>query len=583
MRATFESAVVIAALLLAGIAPSNVHAVDMDKLHREAFTQWTRWIDSRDTEKRRIAAENLRGFGDQPQTVPLLVAALPDKDGEVRRLAASSLWTLADRKIDIGAAVPALRARLDDLSPAVRVQAAGALERSGVDPADLVAARRSVLQQGDWFDVALATRDLIGSVDGAELVAPLLRSLHDGPRTRDDDRFDAEDVLAPLVQRGGPAAVAGLMQALDDPRLPKRGLIAALGGLDPAPAGWRDALLRASKDADPAVRAAAARQLRTLVERRSAGNDWVAPMLPLLRDPDADVRSAAAGLFRAAGGEAHPAVDPLLALLAEEQDEDVRRVAIEAIGAIGDASESYDRGIKADIATRARPTLERLAADSRLDEDSREAAQKALRSIATGTATHTKPLVASAPGDDAALQRLRERNIEFTEDAFWRALGERDEATVLDMLAAGLSPQSITADGMPALHFMLMSGCDYGRPTADATRRIVAALLAHGADPNQREPGGDNPALHRASSCDAALIRQLIAAKAKVGAKNASQISAFPLFVVTSPGAAAALLDAGYRPDAKERITVQAMLEGERDPAKRKLLVRALATGNVEK
>ena len=584
MRVAIGSAFIGIALLLLTLVSPPVRAVDMDKLHREAFTQWTRWIVSRDEEKRRIAAKSLGGFGEQPQTVTLLATALPDKDAEVRRLAASSLWTLADDKIDIGTAVPALRARLNDVSPAVRVQAAGALERSGVDPAELVAARRGVLSQGDWFDVALATRDLIGSIDGAELVAPLLQSLHDGPRTRDDDRFDAEDVLEPLAQRGGAGAVAGLMRALDDPRLPKVALLDALGSLDPAPDGWRDALLRTAREPEPAARVSAARHLRTLVQRRAAGSDWVAPMLPLLRDADADVRATTSALFGAGAGEAHAAVDSLLDLLAQERDDGVRHAAVVALGAIGNASESFDRRIKADIATRARPTLERIAADAGQDEDTREAAQEALQAITGGTATHTKPLVTSAPGDAAALQRLRERDIEFTEDAFWRALGERDVQTVQDMLDAGFSPQSISADGMPALHFIVMVGCDYNQPTADETRRIVAALIAHGANPNQREPGGDNPALHRASSCDAALVKQLIAAKADIRARNASQLTAFPLFVVTSPGAAAALLDAGYRPDAKERVTVQAMLDGERDPAKRKVLARALAvSGGVEK
>ena len=176
------------------------------------------------------------------------------------------------------------------------------------------------------------------------------------------------------------------------------------------------------------------------------------------------------------------------------------------------------------------------------------------------------------------MQRLRARNIEFTEDAFWRALGDRDVQTVEDLLDAGLSPTSIDADGMPPLHVIVMSGCDYGKPTADATRRIVAALLARGADPNQRDSAGGNPVLHRASSCDATLVRQLIAAKADLRAKNAMQLSAFTLFVIGSPDAAAALLDAGYRPDAKERVTVKAMHDAERDPAKRKVLARALGS-----
>src|SRR5690606_36068276 len=130
----------------------------------------------------------------------------------------------------------------------------------------------------------------------------------------------------------------------------------------------------------------------------------------------------------------------------------------------------------------------------------------------SGSATHTKVLTTTTRGDDAAMQRLRARSIEFTEDAFWRALGERDVATVEDLLAAGLSPNTISADGMPPLHLVVMAGCDHGQPTAEATRRIVAALIAHGADPNQRDRAGGNPVLHRASSCDASLVRQLIAA-----------------------------------------------------------------------
>jgi len=123
----------------------------------------------------------------------------------------------------------------------------------------------------------------------------------------------------------------------------------------------------------------------------------------------------------------------------------------------------------------------------------------------------------------------------------------------------------------------LMSGCDYGQPTAEATHRIVALLIARGADPNQREPGGDNPALHRATSCDGALVKQLLAAKADPRARNGSGLSAFPSFVLTSASGAAALLDGGYRPDAKERATLQSMLAAERDPARKKLLTRALA------
>ena len=566
----------VPAALLGWNAPAPAVSPEWEKLHREAYQQWTRWIASRDEEKRRAAAENLSGFKDEAGTVGLLVSVLADRDDEVRRHAAASLWKLADDEADITAAHAALRARLLDPLPSVRVQAAGALEKSGVDPAELVDARRSVLAQGDWFDVALAARDLIGSVDGAELVDPLLLSLREMPPTRDEDEFDAGDVLTPLVERGGASVLPELMRALNDPALPKVPLLDALGRANPAPAGWRDALLRAARDPEARTRAAAAEQLQALLERGGAGSGWIEPMLPLLQDRYAEVREAVCDLFAEARGDAHPAVDGLVALLRTEPEADVRRSAVRALAAIGNITESYDRAVKASVGSKARPVLEAIAANPNEDEDTREDAQAALKALAEGTATGTKVLTATQPGNAAALQRLRERGVEFTEDSFWRALNERDVQTVTDLLDAGISPRSLDAGGMPPLHMVLMSGCDYGQPTATETQQIIAALLQRGADPNQRDKNGDNPALHRASSCDAKVIKQLIAAKADLRARNGTQISAFPLFLVTSPGAAGALLDAGYRADAKDRGMLQGMLAGEKDPTKRKLIQRAL-------
>jgi len=389
--------------------------------------------------------------------------------------------------------------------------------------------------------------------------------------------FDAGDVLAPLAQRGGPDAVAALLQALDDPQLPKLELLQALAALDPPPPGWRAALLRALRDPEAATRAAAVAAYAGLIERDRLDAAALAPLLPLLRDRYAEVRRAASEAFGAARGAGHVAVDGLLELAAHDSDAAVRRAAIRALGPIGDPAEAFDRATKASVATRARPVLDAVVADAAQAEDTRAVARETLALLSAGSQTHTKVLAPAAPGDAAALARLRARDIAFTEDAFWRALGERDVDTVRDLLAAGLSPRQIDADGMPPLHFAVMGGCDYGQPTAEATRQIVSALLAAGADPNQREPGGDNPALHRATSCDGALVKQLLAAKADPRARNGSGLTAFPSFVLTSASGAAALLDGGYRPDAKERATLQSMLAAERDPARKKLLTRALA------
>ena len=563
--------------LLSLIAPAtpaiNVNP-DMDQLRAESFAQYRKWIGSRDVEKRRLAADGLGGHVEKPEAITLLAAALPDKDADVRRLAAHSLWKLSD-DVDIAAAQPALRARLDDPSPAVRVNAAGALEASGVPAAELVAARRGVLRDGDWFDVALAVRDLIDSVDGTELVEPLLQAMRDTPGPDNDDRFDGADVLPALVKAHGPRVAPALLRALDDPDLDRVALLDALGLIEPPPPQWQATLLRLARDRQPDLRAGAVALLRKHVSAGLAAPGWIEAALPLLQDPYAEVRREAAGLFGAAGGDGHPATDALIAALRDD-DAKVRRAATDALGRIGDPAEAYDRAAKASVAGRARAPLESLAADAAQDEDTRAAATRALQALSVGTETHTKVLPATAPGDEAALARLRARDIPFTEDAFWRAIGERDVQAVTDLLDAGLSPASIDAGGMPPLHFALMGGCDYGHPTAPETTRIVAALLARGADPNQRDTAGDNPALHRATSCDGATVKQLIAAGADPRAPNASGLSSFTSFVITSPGGAAALLDAGFRANARERETIQAMLQGEKDPAKRKLLSRAL-------
>ncbi len=568
------------------IPPTPVAASDVEKavakLNRESFARWQRWITSSDVDKRRDAARLLGGHPEQPGTVGLLLPALSDRDDVVRVQAASSLWKLAEREVDIGAAVPALRERLVDPRPDVRVQAAGALEKAGVDPRELVDARRSVLREGDWFEVALAARDLVGWVDGVELVEPLLRSLREAPLDGDRDRFDANRVFAPLVARGDGATIEALVAALDEPRLPKASLIAALGDLQPAPPGLRDALLANLREDDPAIRATAAKTLGALVQRGEGGDGWVAPLLPLLEDLYVDVRYEACDALRAGRGAAHTGSEALLALLAREPEARVRRAALRALAAIGDPAEAFDRSAKSAVAERALPAVEAIASGD-ADADVRETAQEALATLRDGTATGTRVLApTAAPSDAGALDRLRARDIAFTEDSFWRAIGERDLSTIEDLLAAGISPTAMDASGMPALHFAVATTCDYGQPSSEATRGIIAALLRAGADPNQREADGGNTALHRATSCDAFVVKQLLAAKADPKAKNTMQIGAFTMFIGINAEAAKALLDAGYRADAKEKAMLQAMLSAEKDPGKRKLFQRALGGGGFD-
>ena len=569
-----KSKVVLVALMLCAATP-----LPASERADEAYAQMRKWIGSRDVERRRLAAESLGSHADRADVAAVLAPALADADGAVRYHAAAAFWKLAERDAALAAAQPALFAALRDPDPAVRVQAAGALDRSGVDPRKLVDVRRSVLAEGDWFDVALAARGLIGEVDAAALVEPLLASLRRTPPLDDRDAFSAEQVFAPLLQAAdGERAVPGLLAALDDPTLPKAALVNALGARQPSPPGWAARLIPLAADPDPLTRRAALEQLRPLVAAAAAGRDWAVQLLPRIDDAYADVRHAAADVYAAGRGDGHPGVAALLARLQAEEDPHVRRALVRALGEIGDLAESYDRAIKASVATRAHPVLEALRADA--DEDVREAVVRALELLDKGNATGTTVLQIDGAGNTAALQRLRERKVPFTHDALFRAITERDVQTVSDLLDAGLAPDTVAEAGMTALHLAVLT-CDYGRPSSAETREIVALLLRHGADPNRRDEAGGNTVLHRAGSCDAAVVKQLVGGGARSGDRNDGKLSGFVMFVVSNPDGAAALLDAGHRPDAAERQMLQGMLAAEPDPAKRRLLQRALGTGGL--
>lgn len=547
------------------------------RLADEAYAQMRKWIGSRDVERRRLAAESLGSHADRADVAAVLAPALADADGAVRYHAAAAFWKLAEREAALAAAEPALFAALRDPDPAVRVQAAGALDRSGVDPNQLVAARRSVLAEGDWFDVALAARGLIGEVDAAELVAPLLDSLRRTPPLTGRDAFSAEKVFAPLLQAAdGERAVPGLLAALEDPALPKAALITALGAREPAPPGWATRLTALASDADPLTRRAALEQLRPLVASAAAGRDWAVQLLPLVDDAYLEVRRAAVAVYGAGRGNGHPGVAALLARLQNDDDPGMRHAIARALGEIGDLAEAYDRDIKASVARNARPALQALLQDA--DGDVREAAARALELLDKGDATGTTVLQIAGAGNAAALQRLRDRDVPLTHDALFRAIHQREVQTVADLLDAGLAADTVADAGMTALHFAVLT-CDYGRPSSAETRELVALLLRHGADPNRRDQAGGNTVLHRASSCDAAVVKQLVKGGARSGEKNDGKLSGFVMIAVTNTEAAGALLDAGHRPDAAERQMLQGMLAAEQDPAKRRLLQRALGAG----
>jgi len=642
---------VLCALLIAvlvGWAMPATADETLDKLQARALERYLKDLGSRNSETRRDAARGLGGY-EEAEAVAALAGALADEDARVREAAAGSLWETGEAA---AAARPALQRALGDPEPAVRVRAAGALEAIGADPVTLVEARRSVARDGDWFDQAMAARDLIGDVPPAELVGPVLDSIRrtpEGSRSAfadPEDEFSGASVLGPLAATNDPAVTAGLAAALAEPAMARTALVNALATVEPAPEGWAATLVGLSRDPDPKVRRAAAEALERHADRNGGAAGWPGQVLHLLADPDPDVKYAAVEALGAAGGEAAGAAAKLASLTASGPDESVRVAAVRALGEIGDAAEPFDRTVKAEVArvagpallavveapgdedlreeamesyvklaveptlaagelariaggsypewvritaTRnlgrlgrdaqgALPVLERLECDpeSLLSSAARSSKEEILRGAAT--TPDAAPAAATArPGGNASAAQawLREHGREFTQDDFYRALVEADADAVAAFLEAGMSATDAGTTGMPPLHHALMFACTYGvRPSSEAAHRIVAELLAHGADPNAVDEMG-NPALHRAAGpCDGAIITKLIAGGADVNAVNSTGLSAFSLaLALNDTEAAEAMLQGGFRYSSSEAALAREWYLD--DPVRRKLIGRA--------
>jgi ATP-dependent DNA helicase RecQ len=137
------------------------------------------------------------------------------------------------------------------------------------------------------------------------------------------------------------------------------------GHLAPAP----DKPDRLSTVATPVTRSGAQRAHRAHALGESGLPEHVPELVNALNDPDGNVRRLAAsalGKLRAAA-----AVEPLLTLLDKEPGPQVRQYAIKALGQIKDE--------------RARPALERIAANPNEPEYNRHAAQAALRQLTSRT------------------------------------------------------------------------------------------------------------------------------------------------------------------------------------------------------
>ena len=447
-------------------------------------------VSDEKTEVRRAAIEALRGIGDR-RAVVAVVAAFADGNLEVRKAAVVTAGKLGDP-----AAITALGRMLDDPQPDVRNLAVAALGDLGAADAtdDLI---RLVRAGGDSAaPAAYALGQIAAATTEADTRDRAVRALVAGLVDP-----SARPVLQEALRRAGAAAVPALVAHLDG-RLPGDpgaavDLLAELGD-----ARATDALIAELDRKRLAVGRVVAALARTRDPRA------LVPVLGLIADSDAGVRTVAMTALGPLVGDDRRAVDALIERLGDEAEDvqvlacgylarlraraagpalvaltaaprspRLRHAAIDALGAVG-----Y---------TEAAPSL--IAALGDPDPVLARAAADALAYLADPATADRLGAIAREPGaSQAAVLR-----------AWGAALRDRPSRTARTALVE-LAETAPTAPALAAIAALAAMGDRDARPAlaalvADATpERLRAAAWALGELADERAPAAVTAALVRA-------------------------------------------------------------------------------------
>lgn len=390
-----------------------------------AVQRLVKQLSSRKVADRVEGAQGLGRLASEEAATPL-GAALADPDRAVRAAAASALWRLGEKALP---AKEMLFAALDDADLEVVVLAAGALESLDMDSARLAPARRRALSSPDVRIRFEAARGLVGHQAGLTLFPHLLdfleREAERGEnmtidyRSRDAARDNvkrAERALQRLVatRDAGLAQPFAARLAKDGPA--QASILEAASALQELPDGWDAALARGMGSTNVTTRRVSAGLAAKRIEPEQVAV-WIPAATRLLGDADEGARGGALRAIAAAGGLAASAAPALVNRLTAEPDADLRRRAVEALGAVGDRSQPVAQSVKTEVAAVVRPALERAASQD-AESDVRREAVKSLDRLALPAEEAVTLLAGVAKGsrDDEvvwqALQALRNRGRE---------------------------------------------------------------------------------------------------------------------------------------------------------------------------
>jgi HEAT repeat protein len=473
VRTIFVTALLLASL----VAPSTPAQLSSDQ--QKLVNLYSKTLArSRDVAERRDAARGL-GTINAPEVVPPLTEALADSDPTVRRQAADALWRVSEFA---ESATDALRGRLDDPSPGVRVRAAAALEALGVPDAELVDARRAGLEAELLRDRILAARDLVGFLPGSKLVPPIAEVAAAEADTRQYDLGDAYldpvKVLESLGRTGETSFVQPVMVEVRAGNPGRRWLLEGIASVEPKPDDWNEVLMAQLASPRTEDRQVGLRLLRERETEAEGVEDWIGAVSSAL--DDTTVRADAILTLASARGHAASAGARLARIVASEGDAELREKAAQALAAIGDRGQAFPSDVLREVAVEVLPVLCTAAVEDS-DEGVRGAALQALDTLRV-SADEVLPTFLAAAGNDP-----RDHN-RFKALQYIRDLGTDAQSAVLELEKIIATDPSNRAMAEQALEFVTSRPPDFSldvsTAAADATASdgALRSLRAEGAE-----------------------------------------------------------------------------------------------------
>lgn len=386
-------------IFLAGVLTGSVaYSSDTEALKSESDARMNKLMDraermhiraltrSRDASERAEAAVAL-GAHDSPAAIEALIGALKDKDPVVRRAACSALWELEENAIS---AMPALRVALNDISPAVQVRAAGALQAMGVPAGELVEVREQVLQNGETSDRFLAARGLIDFTSPTKLAPHMLDYAYEvcGTKGSSIDSFldlssaqknnleMAEEALMRLARKQDREVFPMLAERVKTYHYANRVPLMAAAEYIPVPDGWVELLVGQLAFGRKGLNQVVLNLLRQCLEPEQVAA-WARPVADLVMGSDEYERRDALQVLGMGKGYAWEQAPVAAMVLRESLDNDLRRTAADTLGAMGDRTQPISAEAKLSVAGVAGPALHEVVTNERQEERLR---REALRS-----------------------------------------------------------------------------------------------------------------------------------------------------------------------------------------------------------